>query len=235
MNKYATVFFGFIAIIIVAYFVTRHGINSGAKELDTASGAKQEVVVKKYTEADKAKVLKDTSSDFYMGKDMAPVLMIEYASLSCPHCKDFHEKVVDPLIPTYIESGKVKYVFRDYPLNAPALEAAKIAHCSGKDRFFSFVKVLFQSQPNWVISDKDDELKKIAALGGIDEAAFNTCINDKALENQILKTQKDAADILGVSSTPTIFINGHKYDGKHSFEDVAAFIDQQLKGGQDTK
>lgn len=231
MNKYATIFFSFIAVIIIAYFVTRNGIDSGAKELDTATGAKQEVVVKKYTDADKDKLLKDTSSDFYMGKELAPVVLIEYASLSCPHCKDFHEKVVDPLIPTYIESGKVKYIFRDFPLNAPALTASKLAHCSGKDRFYSFIKVLFQSQPNWVLADSSRELQKIAALGGIDEEQFKQCLADKEIEKKILTVQNDADNILGVKSTPTVFINGHKYEGKHTFEEVSEFIDKQLKGG----
>ena len=234
MNKYAAVFFGFIAIIIIAYFATRQATTNIASSMETAVGAKsskQEVVVKKYTAAEKAKVLKDTTGDNFLGNPMAPVVMVEYASLSCPHCADFHEKVVDPLLPTYIESGKVKYIFRDFPLNAPALEAAKIAHCAGKDKFFSFIKVLFQSQSNWVIIGHK-EIMKIAALGGIDDAAYQKCIADKEIENNILKVQKEASEVLEVDSTPTIFINGTVYKGKHTFEDVSEFIDKLLKGGE---
>lgn len=232
MNKYAAIFFGFIAIVMVAYFTTRQTANSSAASLESASGkeSKQEVVVKKYSDAEKAKFLNDTSGDYFLGNAMAPVVLIEYASLSCPHCADFHEKVVDPLMPTYIESGKVKYVFRDFPLNAPALEASKIAHCAGPEKFFSFIKVLFQSQNNWVIPGTP-EIKKIAALGGITAEQYDKCIKDPTIENKILKTQKDANEILGVKSTPTIFINGIQYKGEHNFEDVSESIDKYLKGG----
>ena len=231
MNKYAAIFFGFIAIVIIAYFATRQTSESGASLLETAAGkSRQEIVVKKYTDADKAQVLKETDEDYYLGNAMAPVVLIEYASLSCPHCADFHEDVVDKLMPTYVETGKVKYIFRDFPLNAPALEAAKIAHCSGKEKFFSFVKVLFQSQKNWVIPGTP-EIKKIAALGGIDEEQYKKCIRDNDIEKKILKTQKDATDILEVESTPTVFINGIKYKGKPNFEDVSEFIDKLLQGG----
>ncbi len=233
MNKYAAIFFGFIAIVIIAYFATRQTTGSNAADLEAAAGkhSRHEVVVKKYSDADKQKLLKDTSGDYYMGNNMAPVVLIEYASLSCPHCADFHEKVVDPLLPTYIETGKVKYVFRDFPLNAPALEASKLAHCSGPDKFFSFIKVLFQSQNNWVIPGTK-EIKKIAALGGIDEEAYKKCMQDNKIEEKILRVQKEATEVLEVQSTPTIFINGTIYKGKHNFEDVSEFIDKLLKGGE---
>jgi protein-disulfide isomerase len=227
MNKYLGIFFGFIAFVIVAFFATRTAYSPTA--LETATGhEKPQKVVSKINPEDKAKALTVTAGDYSMGSETAPVVLIEYASMSCPHCAEVHEKIIEPLIPTYIESGKVRYVFRDFPLNAPALEASKLAHCAGKDRYFSFVKVLFQSQPNWVLALP--ELKKIAAMGGIDEAKYDECQKNKDIENKILTTQKEATDILEVESTPTLFINGHLYDGAYNFEQVSEFIDKLLKG-----
>ena len=230
MNKYTAIFFGFVGLVIIAYFATRNTYSAPSTQADASSYAAQEVVTKTAAQAseNKAKILTVTDGDYSMGSANAPVVLIEYASLSCPHCAQFHEKVVEPLIPTYIESGKVRYVFRDFPLNAPALEAAKLAHCAGHDRYFSFLKVLFQSQPNWVLAVP--ELKKIAAMGGIDEAKYDECQKNKDIENKILTTQKIAAEQLDVSSTPTIFINGRIYEGAHNFEQASEFIDKLLKG-----
>jgi len=230
MNKYAIMFFGFLSVVILTFVITRQ-LNDGSTNAEAAAKAKddEQVVVKKYTDDDKAKILTPTEGDNYLGKDLAPVVIIEYASLSCPHCAQFHEKVVEPLIPTYIESGKVKLIYRDYPLDKLAYTASRISHCAGKDKYFSFIKVFFKSQNSWSMSG-EDEIKKIAKLGGVDETAYNSCMANKQIEENILKVAGDANKVLGVSSTPTIFINGHQYKGAHKFEDVAEFIDKQLKG-----
>jgi protein-disulfide isomerase len=208
------------------------------KILESASGSekieeKTEAVLVKKGELNtsaKAKLLQNLRGDYYMGNEFAPVLMIEYASLSCPHCAHFHEAVLDDLIASHIETGKVRYIYRDFPLNAPAFDASKLAMCADKDKYFNFIKVLFKSQENWVMADDYKAvLKNIAKLGGISEEDFDKCLNNKEIEKKILKVKQDAIDVLSVQSTPTIFINGIQYKGKHSHEAVANYIDTFLK------
>lgn len=231
MNKYAGIFFGFLIIVILVFFITRQLTSGNSTDAEAAdkNSPKTEVVVEKYTDEDIAKVLEPQAADNYLGKNLAPVTLIEYASLTCPHCAKFHEQVVEPLIPTYIESGKVKLIYRDYPLDSKAFTASMIANCAGKQKFFSFIKVFFQSQQSWVLAE-EEELKKIAKLGGIDDEKYKSCLANKEIEEKIIKTAKEANEVLDVRSTPTIFINGHQYKGAHKFEDVAEFIDDQLKG-----
>ena len=181
----------------------------------------------------KAQLLQNMAGDYYMGNEYAPVLMIEYASLSCPHCAHFQEAVLDDLIVSHINTGKVRYIYRDFPLNAPALDATKLSMCADKKNYFNFIKVLFKSQENWVMADDYKAvLKNIGKLGGVSEDQFDKCLADKTNEEKILKTKKDAIEILGVDSTPTIFINGVEYEGEHSYEAVTKYIDSLLKPAQ---
>ena len=233
LNKYIYIFLGFIAIIALAFFIIRSGNNDMLAKKPVEEPKNEQVVVTKDPNLaqKKQKLLKDTSGDFYLGEQYAPVVMIEYASLACPHCRDFHEHVVEPLIANYVNKGKVKYVFRDFPHMPSAFSAATLAHCADSDKYFSFVKVLFKSQDQWAFDENYVPiLKNIGKLGGVSEAKFDQCLADKALENKLLQSIKDASDILEVHSVPTIFINGTPYEGKREYKDVAAAIDLQLKG-----
>ena len=234
INTYIYIFAGFIAVTLLAFITYRYAPAEFTSQARTQPQKAEEVVITKDPDLAKKKqiLLKDMSGDYYMGNQYAPVIVIEYASLSCPHCAHFHEDVVEPLVPSYINSGKVKYVYRDFPLNAPALAAAKLTHCANPERFFSFIKVLFKSQDQWAFTPNYEEiLKNIAKLGGVNEEKFHECQKDQALETAILKTQQDANEVLEVDQTPTIFINGSKYEGKHEYKEVAAFIDTMLKDG----
>lgn len=233
MNKYAYIFLGFIIISLAIFVVFRSISGDVSSNAETTQPKTEQVVVQKDDKLmeRRKEFLKDTSGDYFLGKEFAPVVMVEYASLSCPHCADFHEKVVEPMIPNYVDTGKVKYVFRDFPLNKSALDATKLAHCAETDKYFSFIKVLFKSQKQWAYNEQYlPILKDIAKLGGLTPEKVDTCLADKKLEDKIFKVQQDAVDILEVKSTPTIYINGNKYDGPHKYEDVEAFINKQLKG-----
>ncbi len=237
-SKYIVAFFAVVVIIFGLFLVTRndHGADATVSEIETAAAdepEKEKVVIAKKAKIskEKEKVLKEASDEPFLGNKYAPVVMIEYASLSCHHCADFHKDVLEKLIPNYIETGKLKYIYRDFPLNLQALEAAKLAHCAPDDKYFGFLKALFKSQDNWAFTPKyQNMLKSIGKLGGVPEDKFDECLKDKELEEKILKTQKDAAEILQVKSTPTLFINGHDYNGPRSYEKVSAFIDELLKG-----
>lgn len=228
-----------LAIFVIAAFAgiayTSASESSAATTIESASGKEEAVLVKKgelNIEA-KAKLLENTSGDYSMGNKYAPVLMIEYASLSCSHCANFHDKVLDDLIVSHINTGKLRYIFRDFPLNQPALDASLLARCADKNNYFNFVKVLFKSQENWAYSpDYKDILRNIAKLGGIEGDNFDECLADKAMQEEILTDKKDAIEVLEVNSTPTIFINGVLYKGPHLHKDVADYVDSLLSSSK---
>ncbi len=171
-------------------------------------------------------------SDFVMGKKDAPVVMIEYASLSCPHCGHFANSILPELEKKYIDTGKVRYVLRQFPINEPAFKAAMLVNCLGEesvDKYYLFNKVLFDSQSKWAFDGNWQEaLQTIAAVGGVDKTKFDSCINDKSREEAVLKAKKAALDELKVPHTPYFFIAGEAYNGDKSLEDISKFIDAKL-------
>jgi protein-disulfide isomerase len=164
-------------------------------------------------------------SDRVLGKPNAPITIVEYASLSCPHCAHFDQAVLPQIKKQWIDTGKAKLIMRDFPLDEPALKAAMIARCAPPDRFYPFVDALFADQPQWVLApDYQKALVRIAELGGINGQKAEACLNDKALEDKIVKERLAASKDLGVDATPTFFVNGKKFTGEPT---VAAF-DQLL-------
>ena len=166
-----------------------------------------------------ASALAVTGEDRVLGKPDAPIAIIEYASLSCPHCAHFATEVLPKLREKWIDPGKVKLVLRAFPLDEVALRAEMVARCAPPERYFPLVETLFGTQDKWVVAkDWHAALERIALLGGIGKKEFDTCLGDKALEDQVAQSRLTAAQQLGVNSTPTFFINGVKYDGDPTFE-----------------
>ena len=169
--------------------------------------------------------------DMAIGDPDAPVTVIEFFSLTCPHCEWFHKNVYNRLKPEYVDTGKVRFVARDFPLNAPALHAAVLAHCAGRERYFTFIDVLFQTFDDWASSrDFTDKLGQIGELGGVSRDRFDECLNDKALENAIFQSIADGQAEYDVSGTPTLVVNGEKYDGKITLDALTKHIDRLLAG-----
>jgi len=168
--------------------------------------------------ADTGAALAVTPDDRILGKPDAPITIVEYASLNCPHCAHFSLDVLPQLKQKWIDSGKAKLVFRDFPLNEEALRAAMITRCAPPDRFFAFVDAFMKSQAGWVGSrDYRDTLARLAKLGGMTQKQFDDCLADKGLEDKIVASRLVADQQLGVDSTPTFFIDGRKYTGDPSF------------------
>ena len=161
------------------------------------------------------------------GKADAPVTIVEYASLSCPHCADFYVHTLPELTKKYIDTGKVKLVYRDYPLNEPALKGAELVQCADPDRREAYVKVLFTTQLKWAYdAGYRDALSNIAVLGGMDRLQFEACMNNKAVEKIVLNVAKEAQDDYRVTSTPTFFINGElEYKGDHDVASLWRMVD----------
>jgi protein-disulfide isomerase len=167
-----------------------------------------------------------------LGKPDAPVTIVEYASMTCPHCANFHATTFPELKKRYIDTGKVHFIFREFPLDPLAAAAFMLARCTGKDdsdRYFALVDTLFRQQEQWAIERPLPPLRAIARQAGFTEASFNECLANQDLLDNIEKTRQRAIDEFKVKSTPTFFINGTKHDGDQTIESMGKAIDAQLK------
>jgi protein-disulfide isomerase len=166
-----------------------------------------------------------TADDFVIGQASAPVTIVEYASLTCPHCARFHTQVLPGLKKELIASGKVRLVYRDFPLDQSALVGSMLARCAGRDRYFAFLDVLFRDQSNWARAQNPIQaLSQIARLGGIGKDKFQSCLDDKKLQEKILKQRLDGSQKYQVSSTPTLLINGRKFSGGLTLDEIKAVV-----------
>ena len=158
-------------------------------------------------------------NDRILGNPNAPITIVEYASLTCPHCAYFADDILPQIKKEWIDTGKAKLVLRDFPLDGEALRAAMIARCAPPDRFYAFIDTFFADQDKWVqASDFQAALARLAELGGMSKAAVDSCLKDTALENKILQGRLTAGKQLGVDATPTFFINGAKFTGAPTVE-----------------
>jgi protein-disulfide isomerase len=173
------------------------------------------------------KLLAPTEQDRLLGKSDAPITIIEYASLSCPHCAHFATEVLPKLKEKWIDTGKAKLILRAFPLDEPALRASAVAQCAPPERYYPLVEMFFETQEQWVLAkDYRAVLERLTRLAGIGKKEFDACFDDKALEDAVTQSRLTAATQLGVDATPTFFINGKKYQGEPTFE----AIDQMLSG-----
>jgi protein-disulfide isomerase len=172
-------------------------------------------------------VLALTKDDRILGNPDAPITIVEYASLTCPHCAHFTNEVLPELKKKWIDTGKAKLVLRDYPLDEPALRAAMIARCAPPDRFYAYTDMFFGAQDKWVTArDYRDALARLVKLGGMSREEFDNCLKNTALENKIVEGRLVASKGLDVNSTPTFFINGTKFTGAPTVEE----FDKALSG-----
>ncbi|MEE2694942.1 MAG: DsbA family protein [Pseudomonadota bacterium] len=164
-----------------------------------------------------------------VGKDSAPIKMKEFASLTCGHCAKFHNEVYPLIKENYIDNGKIYFTYKDFPLDKYALKASVIARCSGNKRFFSFLKVLYKKQKDWTrTQDPFKSLLKIAKLGGLKNDEIKVCVGNKSIEDGILKERLNSSKKFDIKSTPTIFLNGEKYNGDLTYEALKLKLDSLL-------
>ena len=170
--------------------------------------------------------------DIMIGSDKAPVTIIEYASMTCPHCAHFEETTLPELKKRYIDTGKVRYVMREFPLDALAAAGFMLARCAGPDKYETVVETLFAKQADWAMVQKPiPPLMAIAKQFGFTEESFNTCLANQQVLDDIQAVRDHAVNKLGVNSTPTFFINGKRLVGDLSIEAMAKEIDPYLKEG----
>ena len=166
--------------------------------------------------------------DKQLGKDDAKVTIVEYASMTCPHCAHFAATTFPELKTKYIDTGKARYILREFPFDPSAEAGFMLARCS-KDNYFPMVDVLFKQQANWVgVNNTKDALLQISKLAGFTQESFEACLTDQKLLDDVRSVQKRGADEFKVDSTPTFFINGKTYKGAMSIEEMSAIIDPLL-------
>ncbi|ESW92222.1 MULTISPECIES: DsbA family protein [unclassified Mesorhizobium] len=178
---------------------------------------------------DMAELLKPGAlPDKQLGKDDAKVTIVEYASMTCPHCAHFAATTFPELKTKYIDTGKARYILREFPFDPSAEAGFMLARCS-KDNYFPMVDVLFKQQANWVgVNNTKDALLQISKLAGFTQESFEACLTDQKLLDDVRSVQKRGADEFKVDSTPTFFINGKTYKGAMSIEEISAIIDPLL-------
>ncbi len=175
--------------------------------------------------------LEITESDFVIGKKDAPITIIEYASLSCSHCAKFHNETLGQLKKEYVDTGKVKIVFRDFPFNYPALLGSMVLRCVPQNIRYDYMNALFQLQTSWVNRENAktiQELYKIMQSGGMTKEEYDTCIYDTELENQILQGLIAAQNEFNIKSTPSFLINDTLVEGNKSIKEFRQIIDKIL-------
>jgi protein-disulfide isomerase len=165
-----------------------------------------------------------------MGDAKAPVTIIEYASLTCPHCANFHVNILPKLKEAYIDTGKARLVYRDFPLDRLALSGSMMARCAGRDRYFAFIDTMYKKQAGWKASkDQRKALARIGLLGGISQTDFDACMQNKAVEDRVMKMRLDAQNEFSIDSTPSFIINGKKYPGVVDFARFEKILQPLLK------
>jgi protein-disulfide isomerase len=170
--------------------------------------------------------------DMALGPANAPVTITEYASMTCPHCANFNEAVFPKIKSTYIDTGKIRYVFREFPLDIKAAAGSMLARCIAKDdapKYFAVIDLLFRQQNDWVMKNTTETLTRIGKQAGLSQQQVEDCLKDQALLDKIAADQKFANEVLKVNSTPTFFINGEMLKGETSFDEFSKRINSLLK------
>ena len=170
--------------------------------------------------------------DMALGPANASVTITEYASMTCPHCAAFNETVFPKIKSEYIDTGKIRYIFREFPLDIKAAAGSMLARCIAKDdsgKYFTVIDLLFKQQNDWVLKNTTETLTRIGKQAGLSQQAVEDCLKDQALLDKIAADQKYASEVLKVDSTPTFFINGERIKGETSFEEFDKRIKSLLK------
>jgi protein-disulfide isomerase len=169
--------------------------------------------------------------DIILGAENAPVTVIEYASMTCSHCAHFSVTTFPELKKRYIDTGKVRFIMREFPLDPLAAAGFMLARCAGKDKYMPMIETLFDKQADWVVQKPLDPLKAIAKQAGFTEESFEQCLANQQVLDSIQAVRDRASQKFGVTSTPTFFINGKRRNGALSIDEMAKEIDSYLKAG----
>ena len=170
--------------------------------------------------------------DMALGPADAKVTIVEYASMTCPHCAAFNDQVFPKIKSEFIDTGKVRYVFREFPLDIKAAAGSMLSRCIANgdpNKYFAVTDLLFKSQNDWVMKNTTESLTRIGKQAGLTQQQVEECLKDQALLDKIAADQKYASEVLKVDSTPTFFVNGERIKGETSIEEFEKKINPLLK------
>ena len=184
------------------------------------------------SESQQPESLTSGPSEMVLGNPDAAVEVIEYASFTCPHCASFHENQFKALQANYIETGKIRFVYREVYFDRPGLWASMIARCAGTEEFFfAFAELLYAEQRAWLASGDPAgiiaDLRRLAKTAGMDDAALDACLSDAAKAEALFNWYQENAERDGINSTPSFLIDGEKYSNM-AYDDFAAILDEKL-------
>jgi protein-disulfide isomerase len=164
--------------------------------------------------------------DVSIGKADAPVTIVEYMSMTCPHCAAFHNETFDAIKEKYVDTGKVRFILREFPLDARGMAAIMLARCAPEGQYFPMVSALFKNQGTWATApDGRAALLQMSKLAGFTQETFEACLTNQKLLDDVTKVREQGSKEFGVDSTPTFFINGQRYAGGMSVAEMSAIID----------
>ena len=171
--------------------------------------------------------------DMVLGAKTAPIIVVEYASMTCPHCAHFDETTYPQIKKNYIDTGKVRWILREFPLDPLAAAAFMVARCAANGdppKYYDMVNTLFHQQDTWAVEKPIPPLLAIAKQAGMTEESFKACIGDQKVLNQIQAERQVAIDKFNVKATPTFFVDGTPQEGALTYEQMAKLLDEKLKG-----
>lgn len=167
--------------------------------------------------------------EMVLGEADAPVTVVEYMSLTCPHCAAFHNDTFDAVKEKYVETGDVRFIMRDFPFDPRAAAGAMLARCAPEDQYFPMIDMLFEQQSTWATAeDARAALLQLSRMAGFTQESFEACLTNQELLDDVNAVRRKAAEEFDVQSTPTFLINGQRYAGNMSIEQMSAIIDNQL-------
>jgi len=180
-----------------------------------------------YSDADLSKV--GPLGEKVIGSADAPVTIIEYSSLTCGHCANFHNTTYLELKKKYIDTGKVRLIFREFPFDTVAAAGFMLARCAPEDKYFNVLALMFAQQRNWAFTkDPYNALLNLGKQIGFTEDGVKACLTNQEILDGVSEVRDHGAQKLGVDSTPTFFINGEKVSGALSLEEFSKYVDKNL-------
>jgi len=221
---------GAAAVVIAGagYYAWSRG--KGDAVLEATAQPSQPLTAPPVPDAANAELLAPSAlSEQALGNANAPVTVIEYASMTCPHCAHFHETVYPELKKRYIDTGKVRFIFREFPLDPLAAAGFMLARCAGEGKYFPMIETLFAQQKEWVVQKPLEPLLGIARQAGFTKESFDACLANQKVLDGIEEVRSRGAQKFKVNSTPTFFVNGNKLNGAPSIEELSKQIDSYLK------
>lgn len=221
--------FFFRAFLLMTFVMMTFAVNAGEESAASKPADKSEV--KASEKSDKTEVKADEEPpvkpmpEMGLGRKDAPIVIIDYSSLTCNHCAEFHTDILKKIEEKYIKPGHVRIIIRDYPSDQLSLAAHQLAWCRGELKYMDFLKTLYSKQKEWLLSkDPMEELKKIALQNGITKDQIEACFKNQVLLDRIVQGRLEGMKKYNITATPTLVINAKVYQHALSFEEFEKIV-----------